>query len=345
MIAEQRKFSPITKKGLSWRGGIKYDISRGGKHKKKVRDFLMILTHNHTAGGSELLFVGEKKSIFLGRNKEVLDIAAKETKNITNAPVTIFCDSQEALRTIEHPPSHRNNRFLRGSIYEKTKKLESNKHHVTIRWIPSHSGLAGNERADQAVKNRAERAGQQPERWSSLAHIRKNLVQARSQELTNWHEIKRQERENSRLGYYIPWTKESINSALANAPKKYASRYYQLKVGHDAVGTFLTRIGVIESPECWWCGVTEQSVEHLYTKCRRWRKERRKLVRELGKEGVRWQAQAERRWVAELVASEKAVVPLLRFLKATEIGGREGARDRELEWERRNDQAGEDLLE
>ncbi len=71
--------------------------------------------------------------------------------------------------------------------------------------------------------------------------------------------------------------------ALGSAPKKYASRYYQLKVGHGAVGTFLVRIGVIETPECWWCGATEQIVEHLYARCRKWRKQRRKLVRELEK--------------------------------------------------------------
>lgn len=49
---------------------------------------------------------------------------------------------------------------------------------------------------------------------------------------------------------------------------------------------------------------TEHSVEHLYTKCRRWRKERRELVRELEKEEIRWQAQAERTWGADLVANE-----------------------------------------
>lgn len=36
---------------------------------------------------------------------------------------------------------------------------------------------------------------------------------------------------------------------------------------------------------------------------------------------------------------------MLRILKATEVGGREGAKERELEWERKNDQADEDLLE
>ena len=96
-------------------------------------------------------------------------------------------------------------------------------------------------------------------------------------------------------------------------------------------------------PECWWCKEVVQSVEHLYTKCRRWRKEQRKLVRELDKEGVLWQAQGERRWLAGLLGNEKAVAPLLRFLKTTDVGGR-GAREREIEWERKNDQAGEDLL-
>lgn len=86
----------------------------------------------------------KEKSVFLGKNKEVLDAelwatsdaldtAAKETLNTQNAPITIFCDSQEALRVIEHPPSHKRNRFLRGFIYEKAKRLESNGHHVTIR--------------------------------------------------------------------------------------------------------------------------------------------------------------------------------------------------------------------
>ena len=105
----------------------------------------------------------------------------------------------------------------------------------------------------------------------------------------------------------------------------------------------MAKIGIVETPECWWCGATEQTVEHLYAQCRMWRKQRRKLVRELEKEGI-WQPQVERRWLANLLGDGKAVAPLLKFLKTTGIGGREGARERELEWERKNDQEGEDLL-
>lgn len=36
--------------------------------------------------------------------------------------------------------------------------------------------------------------------------------------------------------------------------------------------------------------------------------------------------------------------PFLDYLKSTEAGGREGGKEKELEWEQRNDHAGEDLL-
>ena len=162
--------------------------------------------------------------------------------------------------------------------------------------------------------------------------------------LSRQSETEVREREISRRGYYIPRTKEGISLILGNASKKYASTYYQLKVGHGAVGMFFARIGVIETPECWWCGAAEQTVKHLYARCRKWRKQRRKLVRERGKEKIQCQPQVARRWLASLLGDEKAVAPLLKFLKATGIGEREGAKERELEWERKNDRDGEDLL-
>ena len=54
---------------------------------------------------------------------------------------------------------------------------------------------------------------------------------------------------------------------------------------------------------------------------------------------MRWRARAGKSWLADLLANETAVAPLLRFLKTTDVGGREGARERKLEWERKNDQA------
>lgn len=76
-------------------------------------------------------------------------------------------------------------------------------------------------------------------------------------------------------------------------------RFYQLKIGHRAVGTFFARRRAMETLEFWWCGVQEQTVIHFYTECRRWRRERRKLSRDLGKLGIRWQPRPAggKRWL------------------------------------------------
>ena len=136
-----------------------------------------------------------------------------------------------------------------------------------------------------------------------------------------------------------------MDPLLGKAKKVYASRFYQLKVGHGAIGTFLKRIGAAETAECWWCGAAEQSVVHLYTKCRKWRAERRALKKNLRNEaGIQWQRRPEKKWLAELLADRHAVGPLLEFLKNTEVGSREGAAEKEEEWERRRDREGEDML-
>ena len=46
----------------------------------------------------------------------------------------------------------------------------------------------------------------------------------------------------------------------------------------------------------------------------------------------------------ELLADERAVGPLLSYLKDTEVGSREGAAEVTREWRRRSDQEGEEQL-
>lgn len=45
---------------------------------------------------------------------------------------------------------------------------------------------------------------------------------------------------------------------LGKTKKYYASQFYQLKIGHEAIGTFLNRMGAAETAECWWCGDAKQ---------------------------------------------------------------------------------------
>lgn len=85
----------------------------------------------------------KNKSIFPGENKEILDtelwailealgVARKETLNDGNTPITIFCDLQKALKIIQHPPFHQENRILRSLIHQKAGELQSNGHSIAI---------------------------------------------------------------------------------------------------------------------------------------------------------------------------------------------------------------------
>lgn len=82
-------------------------------------------------------------SIFLGKNKEILDvelweiwktleIALKETTDIRNIPVITFSDLQNTSEVIKCPPSYKENRFLGGMIYFTAKKRWENRNEIVF---------------------------------------------------------------------------------------------------------------------------------------------------------------------------------------------------------------------
>ena len=126
-------------------------------------------------------------SLFLGKNKEVLDgklwaiataleTAKRETRSDLSTLITVFTDSREALATIQRSSSRAGSSYLRSLICQKALELRDNGQLVTLRWILSHVGLVGHDKADQSAKNKAHRGRKPVEEWSSLTHIWKKLT-------------------------------------------------------------------------------------------------------------------------------------------------------------------------
>ena len=277
----------------------------------------------------------QEQKVCLGLNKEIFDaeiwgiseafkVAEEKTRQVQETwVINIFCDSQTTINNLRECNVYAG-QALKLQIYQKAQKLVEQGHSISVAWVPGHSGVEGNERADKAAKEAASGRKVRTAKWTSLTHIKRKITEEKKLQISIWHEQKTKEREASRRGFYIPCLKPQIHPLLGKTRKSYASRFYQLKTGHGAIGTFLERIGVVESAECWWCGNGEQSVLHLYSHCRKWRKERRVLKRNLGKLGIQWQRRPERKWLAELLANERAVGPLLAYLKDTEVGSEKG---------------------
>ena len=131
---------------------------------------------------------------------------------------------------------------IRNLIYQNAHVIKNAGNTVVLRWVPGHSEIPGNEKADAAAKDIAHKGGRETDHWSSLTHIKSELQKARSAELLAWHQSKGQEREATARGFYVPSTKSRMNPILGGTLKEYAMRFYQLKIGHGAVGVFLARI-------------------------------------------------------------------------------------------------------
>lgn len=112
----------------------------------------------------------KNSSIFLGMNKEIidvelwaiaigLDIARKTTLQSPETAVTIFSDSREALNALGQLSVRNGTPYTRNLIYQNLSDLGRKGKSVTLRWIPGHMGLVGHDKADQIARKKAQKGG------------------------------------------------------------------------------------------------------------------------------------------------------------------------------------------
>ncbi len=119
---------------------------------------------------------------------------------------------------------------LKIQIYKQARQLRAYGGEVIVRWIPSYGGVDRNERADKVAKKAAADSKAQVARWSSLTHVNKKITDAKNLEVYSWHQSRNEERERTSQSFYVPRIKTGIHPVLGQAPKRYASRFFQLKV-------------------------------------------------------------------------------------------------------------------
>ena len=151
--------------------------------------------------------------------------------------------------------------------------LVSRENEATVLWVPAHSGIVGNETADQFAKEAVggRQHGVSDElRWeASFSHLTRAVTETRSRATAQWISAHAKPERRHR-----PPTGSGLRrKALRRVRKSLASRCCQLLSGHAATGSFLHErmTGPLskESSECQWCCCGKWELRyHLFVECK-----------------------------------------------------------------------------
>ena len=216
--------------------------------------------------------------------------------------INIFCDNQsviEAIRTfhVGNKAQYIMSRIIqiRDRLYHS---LNTNHIKVWILWLPSHSGITGNEKADNiANKARTQQLNCliRPEHIydlsngidqldfelvPSLSAISQNFKQQHTKRLKT---ISRQPQEgvSARVqnlrGLKTPQT---VFKFLSQLPRRVCAMAVQLKSGHFPTKSYLYKFKHTHTDKCTECNVRDDIYHRLHT-CRKYIKQRQELIHKL----------------------------------------------------------------
>jgi len=217
-----------------------------------------------------------------------IEMALATARN-DNKETVIFSDSQAAIQAVQNP-QRPSGQYVLAVIYDHVRAIRSSKtNNITIRWIPAHVGVDGNEFADEEAKSAAllgagmEVATGTGEPIIRLAAAAKSAVRQRIRE--RWNK---------------QWERESTSGPtkrLVQAPNKKTLRLYeglskpqcailiQMRTMRIGLRHFLFKIKAADTDKC-SCGEGSQTPKHVLLQCPLYTDLRRQFWMRLDKDEV-----------------------------------------------------------
>lgn len=173
----------------------------------------------------------------------------------------------------------------------ETTQRRRSRMELTLRWVPGHVEVEGNEQADKEAKKAASGNSSNQSRLPQLLKATlpasssaiKQTFQAtlKTKARERWENSPRFRKVNA-IDSSLPGKK--YGKQIDRLPRKHASLLLQLRTGHAPLNLHLHRIGKAESPLCPQCEESRESVNHFLFACPAYARHRDRLSYEIGRD-------------------------------------------------------------
>ena len=191
--------------------------------------------------------------------------------------IWIFSDSQAALKRLkkqDKSAGQETTQKIRKTAEEITKAHPNMK--IYLEWVPSHSKIAGNEKADFYAKRAAGSLSVSKKAVTSLSFLKKKAKENCLSELKLLWQNSNQENSYKKFNCEPKW-----KAIKLNINKKIWSSYMQLKTGHGYFKSYLKRLPNFQENSCSCHRFAVQNTTHLVLECPRYRHERKEMLNNL----------------------------------------------------------------
>jgi hypothetical protein len=204
----------------------------------------------------------------------------KSTNRICS--VSIALDNQAAIRTSatfkSGPAQYLWNIFhcnLTNTLQKQHLEM------ITVRWIPGHAGIPGNEKADEEAKAAAAGEGSPAHQLPKSLRRKKKLTpltlphskSVAKQDLNETLKTMKQDIfEKSKRAEYAHEIDRSLPSPAflkltQDDGKRHTAILFQLRAGHAPLNHHLHRITKAPSPNCNYCKTGKETIFHFMMEC------------------------------------------------------------------------------
>ncbi|KAG7086882.1 hypothetical protein E1B28_002802 [Marasmius oreades] len=211
-------------------------------------------------------------------------------KHRVNSRTSIWVDNQAAILAIGNAKAGSSHYLL--DIIHSLIHMHRNRAprcEILIRWIPGHTGIQGNEKADKAAKAAAQLDVSDPSEYplphamtKILPRNRASIVKTYRKQLQGSHDSMF-EKSPCHGRFTRLWPGGATQSSnmfrrlATDLPKKHTSVLTQLLTGHIGLNHYLHRFNIAESPTCPCCKESEETVVHFLLRCPAHTRERNRL--------------------------------------------------------------------